>query len=59
MQLILPQSQVPADVREYLRVKADREIAKIRQMMKEEGFKPATQPAPASAPSTAPADERL
>lgn len=62
MQLILPQSQVPPDVREYLRYKTDREIAKIRQMMKEEGFKPTSQPAaapPASAPASAPADERL
>jgi hypothetical protein len=45
-------------------MKANREIAKIRQMMKEEGFHPTTQPAtvpaaPASAPTTAPVDERL
>jgi hypothetical protein len=55
MQLIIPQSQVPADMREYLHVKAERELAKIRQMMKEEGFKPTTQPA---VPTTQ-ADERL
>lgn len=59
MQLILPQSQIPPDVREYLRMKADREIDKIRQMMKEEGFQPTTRPAPASVPATTPTDERL
>ncbi|HZZ42026.1 MAG TPA: hypothetical protein VFE58_03750 [Tepidisphaeraceae bacterium] len=55
MQLILPQSQVPSDIREYLHSRTERELAKIRQMMKEEGFKPTTQPAP----TTTPADERL
>jgi hypothetical protein len=62
VQLILPQSQLPPDVREYLRHRADREIAKLRQMMTEEGFKPSpasTQPVTIPAPATAPVDERL
>ena len=53
MQLLLPKSQIPPDVQEYLQKKTDMEIAKIRQMMQEEGFKPTTRP------TTAPADERL
>lgn len=57
MQLIIPQSQLPPDVREYLKMKGDREIAKIKQMMKEEGFKPTTQPTTAA--TTQPLDERL
>jgi hypothetical protein len=53
MQLLIPQSQVPADVQEYLKLKMRRELAKIREMMQEEGFKPATQP------TTRPADGDL
>ena len=56
MTLLLPQSQVPPDVREYLRAKQQREIEKIREQMKEEGFKPTT--APATQPTTQ-ADEHL
>jgi hypothetical protein len=53
MQILIPQSQVPEDMREYLKARTQRELKKIRQMMTEEGFKapPATQPAPA-APTT-------
>jgi hypothetical protein len=32
-------------VREYLQYKKQEEIKKLRQMMKDENFKPATQPA--------------
>jgi hypothetical protein len=53
MTLLVPQSQVPPDMQEYLRARMQRELGKIRQMMTEEGFKPTTRPA------TAPADERL
>jgi hypothetical protein len=45
MQLLVPQSQVPPDMQEYLRNKTQRELEKIRSKMKEEGFKPATRPA--------------
>ena len=43
--LILPQSKVPPDVKEYLNAKVNDEIERLRQQMKEEGFVPTTQPA--------------
>ncbi|HEX8524265.1 MAG TPA: hypothetical protein VF669_18565 [Tepidisphaeraceae bacterium] len=56
MQVLIPQSQVPADLRDYLKHKTQQHFDKIRQMMKEEGYKaPATQPAP----STKPVNENL
>jgi hypothetical protein len=59
MQVLIPQSQVPADLREYLKHKASKQFEKIREMMKEEGYKPpATQPA-STQPATAQRDERL
>ena len=45
MQVMIPTSQVPPDLREYLRHKIQQHLGKVRQMMEEEGFKPATQPA--------------
>jgi hypothetical protein len=36
-------------MQEYLRARTNRELEKIRQMMREEGFKPATRPATAPA----------
>ncbi len=45
MQLFIFSSSVPPDVRDYLNYKKQAEIEKIRQKMKDEGFKPATQPA--------------
>lgn len=45
LQVTLPQSQVPPDIREYLQYKKQQEIEKLRQMMKDENFKPATRPA--------------
>lgn len=53
MTLLIPQSQVPPDMQEYFRARMQKELAKIRQMMVEEGFKPTSRPA------TAPIDERL
>lgn len=58
LQVLIPQSQVPADVREYLRTRTEKEIARIRQMMRDEGFTPTTQPA-ATQPADEPRDERL
>jgi hypothetical protein len=55
MQVVLRESQVPPDLREYIKHKTSQQLAKMREMMQEEGFKPtATQPAtqPASAPAT-------
>jgi hypothetical protein len=45
MQVMIPTSQVPPDLREYLRHKIQQHLKKVREMMEEEGFKPATQPA--------------
>jgi hypothetical protein len=45
MQVVLRESQVPPDLREYIRHKTDQQLIKVRQQMKEEGFKPSTQPA--------------
>lgn len=53
MQLMIPRSQVPPDMQEYLQQKMQRELKKIREMMTEEGFKPTSQPA------TRPASEDL
>lgn len=46
-QVMLPQSQVPADIRQYLRHKTLKQLDNLRKLMQEEGFKPTTQPAPA------------
>jgi hypothetical protein len=43
--LILPQSKVPPDVKEYLNARMNSEIERLRQQMKEEGFVPTSQPA--------------
>jgi len=52
-EVLIPESEVPADVREYLKHKRRRAIDALRDQMIDEGFKPsATQPA---APTTAPA----
>jgi hypothetical protein len=56
MQVLVPESQVPPDVREYLQYKTKKEIEKIRKMMEDENFKPTPKPATQPAP---PADERL
>jgi hypothetical protein len=50
MQLLIPQSQVPSDVREYLHAKQEQEIEKLRQQMHEENFKPTTAPSAPPAP---------
>lgn len=44
LQVLVPESQVPPDVKQYLEMKTRKEIEKIRAKMKAEGFKPATQP---------------
>ncbi|MGH7178072.1 MAG: hypothetical protein ACREJC_11885 [Tepidisphaeraceae bacterium] len=54
MQVLVPQSQVPADMQEYLRARTQRELKKIRQMMIEEGFKPTK---PATQPATKPNED--
>lgn len=45
MQILVPRSQVPPDILEYLGAKLQKEWDKIREQMQDEGFKPTTQPA--------------
>jgi hypothetical protein len=45
LQLFLRESQVPPDLRDYLNHKQQEAIERLRRRMKDEGFKPATQPA--------------
>ena len=49
VQVFLRESDVPADVREYIRHKTRQEVEKYRKMMQQEGFKPTTRPATAPA----------
>jgi hypothetical protein len=49
------QSDVPPDLREYIKHKTAKQLDKMRQMMLDEGFKPSTRPATRPAPP----DERL
>ncbi len=51
MQVIVPQSQVSPDVREYLKHKTEKELEKIRRLMKDEGFTPTTRPTTAADPA--------
>jgi len=44
MQIVVKESQIPPDMREYLKLKTQKQLQKIRQQMKEENFKPTTQP---------------
>ena len=44
MQILVPRSAVPADVQEYLRFRTSRELDHLRQMMKDDHFKPTSQP---------------
>jgi hypothetical protein len=49
VQIFLRPSDLDDDVRQYLEFRRKREIEKLREMMKEEGFKPT--PAPSTAPT--------
>ncbi|HEY1683410.1 MAG TPA: hypothetical protein VGG19_01490, partial [Tepidisphaeraceae bacterium] len=53
LQVLIPQSEVPNDMREYLKQKTQEELKKIRQQMDAEHFKPTSQPAtqPTSMPT--------
>ena len=52
MQVFIPTSAVPPDVRDYIMVQREKEIDKIRAKMKADGFKASTQPT--TAPSNSP-----
>ncbi|HEY8666252.1 MAG TPA: hypothetical protein VIL86_06290 [Tepidisphaeraceae bacterium] len=45
IQVLVPESQVTADMREYIHQKTAKELEKLRSMMKEEGWKSTTKPA--------------
>lgn len=45
MQAVITQSQVTPELRQYLEHKTREQLEKVREMMKDEGFRPATQPA--------------
>lgn len=45
VQMTIRRSHLPPDVREYIDHRLNKAIANLREMMKEEGFKPTTQPA--------------
>ena len=45
MQVMIRRSSLPPDVREYLDQRVGKEIGKLREQMKDEGFKPSTKPA--------------
>ena len=51
LQMTVRRSHLPPDVREYIDHRLNKAIANIREMMKEEGFKPTTQPAAATQPA--------
>ncbi len=53
MTLFLREQNLPPDIREYAEHKKQQEYKRLRQMMKDEGFKPTTQP------TTKPANEDL
>lgn len=55
-QVLVPQSQIPTDVREFIASKTQDEIRKLREKMKEEGFRPSV---PATRPTTAGASPDL
>jgi hypothetical protein len=50
MQVIIRESECPPDVLEFLKARKQKEYQKLREMMREEGFKPA--PKPATAPAS-------
>jgi hypothetical protein len=45
LQLLMRESEVPADVQGYLAHKKEEEIQRVRRRMKDEGFAPSTVPA--------------
>jgi hypothetical protein len=53
IQIFLRPSDLDEDVRQYLESRRKREIEKLREMMKEEGFKPTPSTQPSSAPAPA------
>jgi hypothetical protein len=61
VQLFLRQSEVPADLREFLKARSQKELEKLRTLMREQGFKPGAETSGPGATSstTQPASNRL
>ena len=53
-EVLIPESEVPPDVREYLKSKRKRVIDALRDQMVDEGFKPTPTTAPATKPAEPP-----
>src|SRR5947209_1160684 len=51
MTVLVPESQVPSDIRDYIKQKQGKSFEDIRQMMREEGFKPTPQTGPTTKPA--------
>lgn len=51
VQVFIFESQVPPDMREYFKFRREKELEKLRQMMVEQGFRPATEKAPSTQPA--------
>lgn len=58
VQIFLRASELDEDVRQYLEFRRKREIEKLRDMMKEEGFKPAPATQPSAQPAVAPVEKK-
>ena len=52
LQVVLRESQVPADLREYVKYKTNQRFTEMRKQMRDENFKPSTQPTATSAPAS-------
>lgn len=48
MQVMIRASEISDDLRQYITHRRAKEVEKLREMMKEEGFQPTTQPSPAT-----------
>jgi hypothetical protein len=44
VQVLIRQSDIPEDLRQYIRHRKGKEFDKLRELMKEQGFIPTTQP---------------
>jgi hypothetical protein len=57
LNVMIPSSEVPDDVKQYIRFKTRQEVEKLREMMIKEGFRP--EAGPATQPATRPAGEAV
>lgn len=59
IEVIVFESQVPADVRQYINLRRETELGKIREMMIEQGFRPTTAPSDQTTQPAAQTDQDL